>query len=291
VRPRGKVRRHRDGWARSALLAVAILVVLVPLTWTALAAIGIEPNNATTPPSWIVRPTPDHLAEVSVVEPAFWQELATSVGVSAVAALLAIAISFPAAYGLARPGGRSARRLSPGLLVLASLPVMAYILPLSDVLRRVGLLDTLPGITFAEAAATAPLAVYVFRAHLVGASRDCEEAARIDGAGLSRLLWDVVLPAAAPIVTATAIVLFVLDWNQLLIPLVLTGINVRTLPVVLTDFFTLERELDWPTAAAALTISLVPLLLLVALFHRFLERFSLAGATEGSSGVSPETPP
>ncbi|HEY8632550.1 MAG TPA: hypothetical protein VIL50_05295, partial [Candidatus Limnocylindrales bacterium] len=69
------------------------------------------------------------------------------------------------------------------------------------------------------------------------------------------------------------------DWNQLLIPLVLTGINVRTLPVVLTDFFTLERELDWPTAAAALTISLVPLLMLVTLFHRFLERFSIAGAT------------
>jgi len=258
---------------------VALLVVLVPLAWTALAAIGIQPNNATSPPSWIDRPTLDHLAEVSVVEPAFWQELATSVGVSAVAALLSAAISFLAAFGLARSGGRAARRFTPGLLVLASLPVMAYVLPLSDMLRRLGLLDTLPGITFAEAAATAPLAVYVFYAYLVGASRECEEAARLDGAGLSSLLRDVVLPAAAPIVGATLIVLFVLDWNQLLIPLVLTGINVRTLPVVLTDFFTLERELDWPTAAAALTISLVPLLMLVTLFHRFLERFSIAGAT------------
>ena len=275
----GKVRRHRDGWTRSVFLAVALLVVLVPLAWTASAAIGIQPNNATSPPSWIVRPTLDHLAEVSVVEPAFWQQLATSVGVSAVAALLSAAISFLAAFGLARSGGRAARRFTPGLLVLASLPVMAYVLPLSDMLRRLGLLDTLPGITFAEAAATAPLAVYVFYAYLVGASRECEEAARLDGAGLSSLLRDVVLPAAAPIVGATLIVLFVLDWNQLLIPLVLTGINVRTLPVVLTDFFTLERELDWPTAAAALTISLVPLLMLVTLFHRFLERFSIAGAT------------
>ncbi len=83
------------------------------------------------------------------------------------------------------------------------------------------------------------------------------------------------MPDAAPIVAATFIVLFVLDWNQLLLPLVLTGINVRTLPVLLTDFFTLERELDWPTAAAALTISLIPLLILVALFHRLLERFTL----------------
>ena len=74
---------------------------------------------------------------------------------------------------------------------------------------------------------------------------------------------------------ATLIVVFVLDWNQLLIPLVLTGINVRTLPVILTDFFTLERELDWPTAAAALTISVVPLLLLVGLFQRSIVGFRL----------------
>jgi ABC-type glycerol-3-phosphate transport system permease component len=57
---------------------------------------------------------------------------------------------------------------------------------------------------------------------------------------------------------------------------VLTGINVRTLPVILTDFFTLERELDWHTAAAALTISVVPLLLLVGLFQRSIVRFNLA---------------
>ena len=51
--------------------------------------------------------------------------------------------------------------------------------------------------------------------------------------------------------------------------------------MILTDFFTLEREVDWPTAAAALTISLVPLLILVGVLHRLLERFSLGGdATE-----------
>jgi multiple sugar transport system permease protein len=268
-------KRWQRGEIRFVVLALGLLVVLIPLAWTALAAIGIEPNNNATPPSLILRPTLDHLAEVSVVEPAFWQELATSIGVSAAAALIAAAISFLAAYGLARSNGRAGRRLSPILLVLASLPVMAYVLPLSDGLRRLGLLDSLPGVTLAEAAATAPLAVYVFYAYLVGASHEEEEAARLEGAGLYRLLTGIVLPEAATIAAATVIVLFVLDWNQLLIPLVLVGINVRTLPVVLTDFFTLERELDWPTAAAALTISLVPLLVLVGLLHGLLEGFSL----------------
>lgn len=272
-----RMQRRRREIVRAILLGVALVVVLLPLVWTALAAIGIQPNNNTSPPSWVGAPTLDDLADVNAVEPAFWQEVATSVGVSVLAALAATALSFPAAYGIARSVSPALRRLSPGLLVLASLPVMTYVLPLSDLLRRVGLLDSLAGLTLAEAAATAPLAVYVFAAHLVASSRETEEAARLDGAGVWTLLRTVVLPGAAPIVAATAIVLFVLDWNMLLLPLVLTGIDVRTLPVVLTDFFTLERQVEWPTAAAALTISLVPLLVLVGLLHRFLESFSLTG--------------
>jgi multiple sugar transport system permease protein len=270
---------RRSGAIRAMVLAIALIVGLLPLVWTALAAIGIQPDNTTSPPSWTVLPTVDHLAEVGVVEPAYWQELATSLLVSGCAAVLAASISFLAAYGIARSAGSKVRRFIPGLLVLASLPAMAYVIPFSDLMRRLQLLDTLPGLTLAEAAATAPLAVYVFYAFLASASPECEEAARLDGAGLTSLLANVVLPAAAPIVAATVIILFVLDWNLLLIPLVLTGIDVRTLPVVLTDFFTLEREVEWPTAAAALTVSLVPLLLLVGLLHRFLDRFNLAGDT------------
>ena len=258
------------------VVGVGLLVCVAPVVWTALAAVGIQPDNATSPPSWRIEPSIDHLVEVGVAEPA-WQELATSVGVSFVAALLAAAISFPAAYGMARSGNSGSRPLVPGLLVLASLPVMAYVIPLSALMQRLGLLDTLPGVTLAEAAATSPLAVFVFYGYLGAASREFEEAARLDGASLSRFLGSVVLPPAAPIIAATIVVLFVLDWNQLLIPLVLTGINVRTLPVVLTDFFTLERELDWPTAAAALTISLVPVLILVGLLHRVLDQFNLVG--------------
>jgi ABC-type glycerol-3-phosphate transport system permease component len=269
--------RRRRQVVRAVLIAAATAVVLLPLLWTALAAVGVEPNNNTSPPSWVVRPSLDHLSEVSVVEPAFWQELATSVGVSVGASFLATTVSLLAAYGVARSMSHALRRLSPGLLVLASLPVMAYVLPLSDLLRRAGLLDSLVGLTFAEAAVTAPLAVYVLSAQLAGGSRETEEAARIEGASVPALLWNIVLPTVAPVVAATAIVLFVLDWNMLLIPLVLTGIDVRTLPVILTDFFTLERQVEWPTAAAALTISLVPLVILVGLLHRLLERFSLGG--------------
>jgi multiple sugar transport system permease protein len=142
-------------------------------------------------------------------------------------------------------------------------------------MRRVHLVDTFAGVVLAEAAVTAPLAVFVLHGALANLSPEWEEAALLDGAGLFRILGRVVFPLVAPSVAATAIVLFVIDWNMLLVPLVLTSGEIKTIPVGMSDFFTFERELDWRTAAAALVVSLAPLALLVAVFHRLLEGFRL----------------
>jgi ABC-type glycerol-3-phosphate transport system permease component len=72
------------------------------------------------------------------------------------------------------------------------------------------------------------------------------------------------------------VLVFVLDWNLFLVPTALTLNHVKTIPVALSDFYTYERELDWSNAAAALTLSLLPVAALVALAHRILEQFSLS---------------
>jgi ABC-type glycerol-3-phosphate transport system permease component len=267
---------------RLGLVAVVVVVLLAPLAWTLLASFGLVPDNSARPPSWSGSFSLDHFGEVGVSEPTFWEELGTSTASAVCAALLTIAVAFPAAYALARTRSQSETVLAPLFVVLASLPAMAYVIPLSDVMRRARLIDTFAGIVLSEAAVTAPLAVYVLHGALRQLPLEWEEAAVLDGAGLARTLVQVVLPLVAPSVAATAIVVFVLDWNMLLVPLVLTSGEIKTVPVAMSDFFTFERELEWPTAAAALVISLVPVALLVALFHRALQRFTLETVAESS---------
>src|SRR5207245_34635 len=117
------------------------------------------PDNSSRPPSWRGSASLDHFAEVGIAEPAFWQELVTSVLTAGCAAAIAVGAGFLAAYGLARAPFRSSRVVTQGFLVLASLPAMAYVIPLSDLMRRVHLLDTFAAVVLSEAAATAPLAV------------------------------------------------------------------------------------------------------------------------------------
>ena len=101
--------RRRRGAIRAVLLAAALGAFLLPLVWTSLASLGLQPDNNTRPPSWSGSLTLDQFGELGIAEPAFWQELSTSSTSAACAAALTVAASLLAAYGLARsrfPGDR-----------------------------------------------------------------------------------------------------------------------------------------------------------------------------------------
>jgi len=241
--------------ARAPLLAALLFVALLPMVWTMLASLGIVPDNTASPPRWRVAPSlGEYTDTIGVAEPRFATELATSIVVALVATGVVIPCAFLGAYGLARWRWRGATLVVPSMLVLGSLPVVAYVIPLAETTRRLGLTDTLVGVGLAQAAGAAPLAVYI----------------------LHSILGRIVLPAIGPAVVATAVVIFVLQWNSFLVPLVLGAEKVRTIPVAMSDFFTFERELQWPTAAAALVSSLLPLLVLIAAANALLQRFRLA---------------
>ncbi len=271
-------RRRRR--VRALLLALLIIASVLPLAWTVLASIGVHPDNVSSPPAWSIQPTLEPYAEVGLAEQGFWGELTSSITTSTASTLLTIVISFLAAYSLVHSRMRRKRRLVQGFLVLASLPAMAYAIPLDAAMRTLGLHDTFMGVVLAQAAIFAPLAVYVLFGYLAQVTFDFEEAARIEGASPWRTIVEVVLPMNAPGVAAAAIIVFVLNWNSFLAPMVITTHHVRTIPIAMSDFFTFDRELEWPTAAAALTISLVPLAALVAATSRVLQRFVLGSVKD-----------
>lgn len=270
---------HMRVSARAPLLAALLIAALLPVAWTVLASLGIVPDNAASPPTWRgAASLGEYTDTIGVAEPRFVGELATSVGVALFATALVIACAFLGAYGLARWRWRGATVVVPSMLVLGSLPVVAYVVPLAETVRRLGLTDTLVGVGLAQAAGAAPLAVYILHGYLADLPVELEDSARLDGAGVPSIIGRIVLPEIAPAVVATAVVIFGLQWNSFLVPLVIGSENVRTIPVAMSDFFTFERELTWPTAAAALMSSVLPLVVLIAAANTLLQRFRLAEA-------------
>jgi multiple sugar transport system permease protein len=265
--------RSKLSWG-NGFLALLLCFCIVPLMWTLLASAGILPNNNIFPPVWTTTPTFSHYIEVGVTDPSFLPSVLTSLAVSASTTLLTITVSFLAVYALAHSRFRGHDLLVQSFLILASLPVISYVIPLQNTLRILHLYDTFAGLLLSETALFAPLAAYVLYGYFSQTSGDIEDAARLDGAGVYQTLRWIILPMTASSMAATAIIVFVLSWNQLLLPLILTG-RVKTIPTHMMDFFTFERELEWPVAAAALIVSLLPIGVFVVLAHRLLEQFHL----------------
>ncbi len=252
---------------RVAVLTGGLVVSLLPLVWTLLAALGLQPAGR----DWRGTLTFDNFVGVVVFEPAFGVEFAYTLVVTGTATLLTLLVAFPAAYRLARVRAAWIDWLTPGLLVLAVSPSIASGLPLSSLVRATGLYGTFPALVLACAAAQLPLALWLLRSYLLRVPVELEEAARLDGAAWLTALLRVVLPVLRDGLVATGVLVFVLDWNLYLLPTLLADRAPHLLTVVMRDFFAFERELEWPTAAAALLVSLLPAGLLVFGAQRALE--------------------
>lgn len=266
---------HRRHLWRTLFLSAVVIVSVLPILWTALASVNLQPDNSVSPPLWRQPFSMENYREVHDQQTYFWEQLVTSMAVSAVVMLLTVTISLLAAYALERSRFRGRNLLIHSFLILASLPAISYAIPLGLTLRQWHLFDTIPGIVLGETANLAPLAVFILIGYVAQIPRDLETEAQLNGAGLVAVLRHVVLPGVAPGLVATGALVFVLSWNQYVVPLVLSGTHIRVIPVMLRDFFALEREFEWTQAAVVIMISLLPVGIFVGVAHRILEGFSL----------------
>lgn len=173
------------------------------------------------------------------------------------------------------------RRLA--IVILAGsvfLPAGYTIIPVYDLVRSLGLLDSLAGVILAEAGASPVVFVLLFASYFRSVPRELAEAAALDGAGFVRTFAQVMLPQARPIIGTVVIMQLVWAWNSFLIPLAFTlsKPELRTLGVGMYAFRG-ENMIDWTGMAAAATISLLPVVLVFLAFQRYFVE-GLAGSVK-----------
>ena len=205
-------------------------------------------------------------------------QVANSLIVTLGAAALSLAVGFPAAYALARM--RFPRRMDAVFLVFVLVvklaPPLVLAIPLYQVLRSLYLLDTLAGLVLVYQIYTLPFAIWMLLGFVRDVSRSYEEAAVMDGASLGFRLVTVVLPIMASGIAATFILVAILAWNEFVYALLFiqTPSNF-TLPTYIATLIT-EDETFWGRLMAIGLIASLPILLLLALFQKYLVR-GLAG--------------
>ncbi|UCH82766.1 MAG: carbohydrate ABC transporter permease [Candidatus Latescibacterota bacterium] len=201
-----------------------------------------------------------------------------SVIVVSVVLVANIIICSMAGYAFARyriPGGQILFFLVISMIML---PKQVILVPLYILMQKLGLIDTYAALTLPFAAD--PFNIFLIRQFLVSVPPDCEEAARLEGAGELTVLFRVVLPMLKPALAVVAIHTCLINWNSFLFPFILTNTtSMRTLPVGLAMLSQGAHSIDWGHLMAGAVIASLPVIVAFLIFQRQI----ISGLTSGMS--------
>lgn len=187
-----------------------------------------------------------------------------------------------AGYALARLEFRGRGLLFNGLLTVMAVPGVVLLIPKFLVLNQLGMFDTYAGMIVPLLVDAA--GVFIMRQFFLSIPKEVEEAARIDGAGVFRTFWSVVLPMARPALITLTILSFQSSWNEFTHFLVSTeSPKYETLTTGLARFVSgsLSAGTQYPLKLTAALLATVPVAVLFFVFQRHFVRSANSGAVKG----------
>jgi len=208
----------------------------------------------------------------------FSSAVPNSVYLTLVNVVYIIALSSLAAYPIARM--RFLGRSFFHWLLIASIIISPQILliPSFFQMRRFGLINNFLSVVFVFGTLVIPFASYLLISFFREIPIDIEESTKIDGCSSFRFFVQFMLPLSKPVLSSLVILTSLWTWNEYLFSLTFLQTSAaKTIPPQLSWFFG-RYYTDWGGLFAALTIAVVPLVIL----YLFLQRYFIRGLTAGS---------
>ena len=175
-----------------------------------------------------------------------------------------------AAYAFARLRFPGRDVLFVAFLSATMIPSIVLFIPNFVLIRELGLINTFAGMV-APNILMVPFAVFFLRQFFISSPKELEEAARLEGLSHFQIFWHIALPLQRGPMATLAILLSINAWNDFFWPfLVGREDSVRPLAVALAEFQsqTGQGQPDWTGLMAAVLLSIIPVLFLLAFFGR-----------------------
>jgi multiple sugar transport system permease protein len=273
--------RRADIWTYVGLAAVLVFFG-APLLWL----ISLSFRDASEVLVSTANPVPQHPTldnYTAVLKSAqFPRFLLNSAILSAIGAIGALLVAAPAAYAFSRMRFHGRKALLLGVLALQMISPLVLAFPLYRYFSSLGLLNSLPATGLVYVAVLMPLVTWMLKGFFDSIPRELDEAALIDGAGRARAFTKVVLPIAAPGLTAVFVITALLAWAEFVIPFILlTGPSHLPISVGILNFQGTYATNATGILAAGSVIAVLPAILLFVFLQRFIVGAFVAGALKG----------
>jgi sorbitol/mannitol transport system permease protein len=258
---------------------LAGFLIFFPILWMVLASFKTELEAFAIPPSFLFfHWTTENYATVQERSDYLHHAL-NSIAVAGGSTLIAMLIAIPAAWSMAFSPTKRTKDILLWMLSTKMMPPVGVLVPIYLIYRDFALLDTLTGLTFILCLGNLPIVVWMLFTYFKEIPKDILEAARMDGATISKELVYVLTPMAVPGLASTLLLNLILAWNEAFWTLNLSTLNAAPLTVFIASYSSPEG-LFWAKLSAASTLAIAPILVLGWFSQRQLVRGLTFGAVK-----------
>ncbi|GAA3193760.1 sugar ABC transporter permease [Nonomuraea roseoviolacea] len=274
--------RHRRSPAGSVLLhgtlLLATAISLFPVLWLLLTSLKPRDGWLSSELEIFNQPSLANYTRV-LTETAFPTWLLNSVLAAVLTMILGVFVAATTGYAISRfrfPGHRGVMWL---LLVTQMFPVAILIVPLYNLMARLGLLNQIAGLVVAYLTVAVPFCAWMMKSYFDTIPREIDQAGLIDGLTPFGTFWRIVLPLARPSVAVTAFYCFMTAWGEVAYASVfMSQEEKRTLAVGLQQFVG-QHWSDWGLLTASAVLIAIP----AAIVFLLVQRHLVAGLTSGAT--------
>lgn len=235
-------------------------VFALPFFWLVSTSLKPDSQLFKMPPVWIPSPIDfSHYGEALTLVPflVYFQNTIIICLFNVVGIILSSTL---VAYGFSRVRWRGRNVFFFVMLSTMMLPYQVTMIPIFLVFRNIGWVGTFKPL-IVPAFFGNPFYIFLLRQFFMSIPGELSDAARIDGAGEARILYNVILPLAKPALATVALFTFIATWNDFLGPLIyLSDVTKYTISLGLQQFQS-AHDTQWQNLMAASTMSLAPIII------------------------------
>ncbi|MCC2819479.1 carbohydrate ABC transporter permease [Lachnoclostridium pacaense] len=260
------------------LILVVAVIQTYPILWIFLSSIKPSQEHLMNPPYAL--PTAPTLANyVSLLDSMIPTYFKNSVVVAAITLTGIVVLGALAAYPLSKMQFRGRTLVRNFFMLGIMIPIFVSLVPMFGVYNRLGLKNTYWSLIIPQVGFAIPMAMYLYIGFLDQIPDALIEAAYMDGAGSFRIFLEIIVPLLHNAIATIAIFEFVFVWNEFTFANTFISTSaMKTVPVGLNDFINNFGLRDWGLTFAAVSVTVLPTLIVFFILNKQV----MAGMTAGA---------
>ena len=199
--------------------------------------------------------------------------------VTAITIVLIVFLAAPAAFAIEKMRFKFSNAMLGFFLLGITIPIHITLIPLFQIYKQMGILNTYLSLILPQVAFALSMSIYLFTAFFKYLPDSLMEAAVIDGASVNKCFTSIFLPLSKNTIVTVVTMNLIGVWNEFVFSNTLASSRLmKTLPVGLYDYVGEKGKVDWGATFSAISISLIPVLILYFVLNKNIIEGMTAGA-------------